>query len=314
MKIHLIAPSGACTNLRSPELALQWFHRQGISFSNGDCFKRVNERFAGTDSERLSEINQLASISPDTTVMAIRGGYGLQRLLSGIDWQGIAKKIDQGLQICGHSDFTAFHLALLAKTQRSSLAGPMLNFDFAYFDETGTAQEPNSYMFDHFKRASQQRQQMCAVEEKQVYLGKNKDTVEIKGMLWGGNLTMVNTLIGSEYFPSNQQYQNGILFLEDINEQPYRIERMLMQLLEAGILERQSAILLGQFTNYRLFETDRGYDLHSALSAIRQRLAPHIPMITGLPFGHVQKKTTLAVGAQAIIQVNPQGFELNSKW
>jgi muramoyltetrapeptide carboxypeptidase len=104
------------------------------------------------------------------------------------------------------------------------------------------------------------------------------------------------------------------LFLEDVNEHPYRIERMLMQLLDAGILSNQSAILLGGFSAYRLYDNDRGYTLETAIEAIIKRLPESIPVLVGLPFGHQAEKITLPVGAQAHIQYDASGFTIKSLW
>jgi muramoyltetrapeptide carboxypeptidase len=132
--------------------------------------------------------------------------------------------------------------------------------------------------------------------------------------LWGGNLTVLAGLIGTPYFPSTQQTQNGILFLEDVNEHPYRIERMLMQLLDTGVLSNQSAILLGGFSAYRLYDNDKGYSLERAIEAIRTRLPQEIPILTGLPFGHQANKLTLPVGAQANLSFNSNQFEIKAQW
>ena len=91
----------------------------------------------------------------------------------------------------------------------------------------------------------------------------------------------------------------GILFLEDVGEHPYRVERMLYQLLHAGILARQRAILIGDFTEYQLNANDDGYDLAAAIAQIRARVAT--PIYTGLPFGHVPDKLTLPVGGRCEI-------------
>jgi muramoyltetrapeptide carboxypeptidase len=133
-------------------------------------------------------------------------------------------------------------------------------------------------------------------------------------MLWGGNLTVLAGLVGTPYLPNQQQTQGGILFLEDVNEHPYRIERMLMQLLDAGILTNQSGILLGGFSAYRLYDNDRGYALETAIEVISKRLPENIPVLTGLPFGHQAEKLTLPVGAQAHIQYDVSGFTIHSTW
>jgi muramoyltetrapeptide carboxypeptidase len=243
----------------------------------------------------------------------MRGGYGLHRLLPEIEWSSISKAIKSGLQICGHSDFTVFQLGLLAKTGAVTLAGPMLNFDFACQGEQGEGVTPNAFMWAHFQKAIEDRKLDCTIQAAQPFLRKSASG-QASGMLWGGNLTVLAGLVGTPYLPNQQQTQGGILFLEDVNEHPYRIERMLMQLLDAGILANQSAILLGGFSAYRLHDNDRGYALETAIEAINQRLPENIPVLTGLPFGHQAEKLTLPVGAHAHIQYDESGFTIHSAW
>ncbi len=311
--IHLIAPSGASLDSKSPLAGISWLESQGIAVENTDCVNRVFERFAGSDDVRLSEINQIAQLDPKTMVMAMRGGYGLHRLLPGIEWSAIAKAIQNGLQVCGHSDFTVFQLGLLAKTGAITLAGPMLNYDFGRLGDDGAPVVPDTFMWEHFQNAIEGRKLECAVSAPQAFLGKPK-TNSLAGLLWGGNLTVVAGLVGTPYLPSNKQTQGGILFLEDVNEHPYRVERMMMQLLDAGILANQSAILLGGFSAYRLYDNDKGYSLERAIEVIRKRLSEEIPILTGLPFGHQANKLTLPVGSSANLSFNLNGFELKSQW
>ena len=311
--IHLIAPSGASLDMRSPLAGIDWLKKQDIAIHNENCVSRVEQRFAGTDAERLAEINQLQKVSPDHLVMAMRGGYGIHRLLPDIEWDGIAKTIQGGLQICGHSDFTVFQLALLAKTGAITLAGPMLNYDFGRQDDQGNSLAPDTVMWKYFQSAVQERTLDCQVTRAQSYLGKT-DSGSCSGLLWGGNLTVLAGLVGTPYMPSSRQTQGGILFLEDVNEHPYRVERIMMQLMDAGILANQSAILLGGFSAYRLYDNDRGYQLESAIKAIRARLSINIPILTGLPFGHQAEKLTLPVGAIANLSYDDQGFILHSQW
>lgn len=311
-QVHLIAPSGASLNTLSPIAGIEWLRQQGFTVANAQCVTRVEQRFAGTDEQRLAEINQLANLSPDNVVIVMRGGYGLHRLLPKIDWQGIAHAVEKGLLICGHSDFTVFELGLLAKTGAITLAGPMLNFDFASQGERGDGVVPNTLMWQHFQTAIHDRQLQCSIDAPQSYLKQSLG--QINGLLWGGNLTVLSGLVGTPYMPSLQQTQGGILFLEDVNEHPYRIERMFMQLLDAGVLDNQGAVLLGGFSAYRLYDNDRGYSLESAIEVLRKRLPDHIALLTGLPFGHQPDKLTLPVGAQAHIQFNSVGFSIKASW
>jgi len=311
--IHLIAPSGASLDDKSPLAGIDWLKNQGIAIQNSECIKRVHERFSGNDEVRLNELNTLATLDPQTVVMAMRGGYGIHRLLPNIDWMGIAKAISKGLQISGHSDFTVFQLGLLARTGAITLSGPMLNYDFGKLDDSGMAIAPDEFMWKHFQAAIERRTLDCSVSAPQSFLAK-ASSGEVKGILWGGNLTILAGLVGTPYLPSQQQTQNGILFLEDVNEHPYRLERMLMQLLDAAILGQQSAILLGGFSAYRLYDNDKGYTLERAIEAIRKRLPDTIPILTGLPFGHQANKLTLPTGAQATLNYSATGFDLKANW
>jgi muramoyltetrapeptide carboxypeptidase len=110
-------------------------------------------------------------------------------------------------------------------------------------------------------------------------------------MLWGGNLSILVSLLGTPYFP---KIKGGVLFLEDISEHPYRIERMLSQLLHAGVFAEQKAVVLGQFTQYKLTPHDKGFKLQSVIDWLRGQIK--IPVLTDLPFGHVQTKVCLPVG------------------
>lgn len=314
MKIHLVAPSGASPDLRSPQTALEWLKQQGVLVSNPQCTQRVFERFAGTDAERLAELNAIANLDPTQVVMSVRGGYGLHRLLDQIQWKAIAIAVKQGLQICGHSDFTGFQLGLLAKTGAISLAGPMLNYDFGPLNEFGEPEAPSQFTWTHFQSAIQSRRFSIAVPDAQRWAGNVDLSQNIEGMLWGGNLSIIATLLGTEFFPTEKQTHGGILFIEDINEHPYRIERMLLQLHEAGVLENQHAIILGHFNQYRLYEVDRGYNLDTAINLIRERVPKTIPILNGLPFGHVKDKLTLPVGAHVNLQASVKGFVLEGKW
>jgi muramoyltetrapeptide carboxypeptidase len=313
MQVQLIAPSGASLDARSPQAGISWLIGQGVSVRNAECTQRVHQRFSGSDAERLSELNHLAVLPASTTVMAMRGGYGLHRLLGSIEWQAIHKAVKAGLQICGHSDFTAFHLGLLAKTGGISLAGPMLNYDFGRIVDNQVV-APDPFMWTHFQRTAQERSLSAQVNTNQPLSSLGSKTKTATGMLWGGNLTVLTSLIGTPYFPAEQQYQNGILFLEDVNEHPYRIERMLMQLLDTGILAKQSAILMGGFSAYRLYDNDRGYSLQAAFDAIRSRLPDSIPILTDLPFGHQPNKLTLPVGAIVEIEANDSGYSMQADW
>jgi muramoyltetrapeptide carboxypeptidase len=135
--------------------------------------------------------------------------------------------------------------------------------------------------------------------------GSGNPHIDVSGTIWGGNLAMLMSLVGTEYFP---QIEGGILFLEDIAEHPYRVERMLLQLMHTGVLARQQAIVLGDFSGYRLGPADNGYDFDSMLAHLRAILP--CPVLTGLEFGHIARRVTIPFGAQARLQSLESGWRI----
>lgn len=274
--IYLISPSGAVANPEALDLAAQRLRAMGFRTAVDRTALAVHERFAGTDRQRLACI-QRALKQKHPIVMATRGGYGLSRLLPHIDWQAVA---DSGKTFIGQSDFTVFNLALLARTGAVSLAGPTAVFDFG------------GKKVDDLTQALFQ-ETLSGELEILSFESPDADPVDARGILWGGNLAMVASLVGTPYLPD---IRGGILFLEDVSEHPFRIERMLTQLWHAGILDKQHAIVLGQFTDYRLAPHDNGYDMDAVVRWLRKTV--HVPVVTGLPYGHVKVKATLPVGAR----------------
>jgi muramoyltetrapeptide carboxypeptidase len=217
--------------------------------------------------------------------MISRGGYGLTRILPALPYKQIAKAIDDGMQFVGLSDFTAFNQAVYAKTGRISWQGPALGEDF------GQEQEPDDIMqacFDDLllEQGEGTGWQLPKSESERRVLVKD-------ATLWGGNLSVLTSMLGTPYFP---QIKGGVLFLEDVGEHPYRVERMLTQLLHAGVLAQQKAVLMGQFSHYKLVPAhDKGFKLSTVVDWLRSQIKT--PVLTGLPFGHVDTKVLLPVGA-----------------
>lgn len=290
---HLIAPSGYCINQQAALRGVQRLTDAGHQVENDEVIRRRYQRFAGTDAERLADVNSLASLtSPDTIVMPVRGGYGASRLLDRIDWQSLASRQQRNpLLICGHSDFTAIQAGLLAQANVITFSGHMLAANFG-------AETLNTFTEQHFWLALRKAQ--FTVE----WQGDGPQC-DVQGTLWGGNLAMLISLIGTPWMPT---IDKGILVLEDVNEHPFRVERMLLQLEYAGILNRQSAIVLGSFSGATPNEYDAGYSLESVYAFLRSRLS--VPLITGLDFGHEQRTVTLPIGANATLKNTRQGTQL----
>jgi muramoyltetrapeptide carboxypeptidase len=249
----------------------------------------MHMRFAGDDQTRLDAIHRAAASGADVALIT-RGGYGLTRLLPGIRYKAVAKAIGNGMRFVGLSDFTAFQTAVLARTGAITWSGPALGEDF------GVEGEPDDVMQACFEDLVSGQGEGAGWQ-----LPRNQTASEpigIKGELWGGNLAIIAALAGTPWMP---KIKGGILFLEDVHEHPYRVERMLTQLLYAGVLGRQKAILLGHFTNYKPAPHDKGFRLQTVVEWLRRQVKA--PVLTNLPFGHVATKVCLPVGCKVHLAV-----------
>ena len=290
-RIEIIAPSGAHLSLAEFDQARAWFESRGVQLTC-EVPRTGWQRFSAPDDDRLAAIHRAASRAPALdAVMITRGGYGLSRLIDRIDWSLIAASVAQGTRWIGYSDFTAFQLALFAQTGAISYAGPSFSADFS-------GEGPGQFTHDQFMAL------FGAGPAPVRWRFAGKKPLDLQGVLWGGNLAMVASLVGTPWLPS---IEGGLLFVEDVGEHPYRLERMLHQLFHAGVLGMQRALLLGDFTGWKLAPHDRGYGLEAMIDYWRARL--DIPIITGLPFGHGDARATLAVGARHRLRAEA-GFAL----
>jgi muramoyltetrapeptide carboxypeptidase len=309
LPIYTFAPSGRITDTQTIHRGVDYLRGLGFEVLNTECIERAHQRFAGADADRLQEINSLAklpSLIGPCIALAIRGGYGLSRLLPHIQWDDLAIAVDEGLQIVGHSDITALEIGLFAKTGRKSYAGPMLSYDFGCNEL-----ERSEFTTRHFLEITDKKPLNFTDHRDSLFL--HSKSFKAEGVLWGGNLSLLNSLIGTSFFPDNSLIRNGILFIEDVNEHPYRVERMLFQLLQAGILGTQQAILFGDFSSYQLNVLDHGFDLQSCIYRIQEELkliGSSTQIFTDLPFGHCRHKLTLPVGVNCLIKSDSKQFSL----
>lgn len=282
--IYAISPSGAVEDAGRIRRAVAHLTQLGFSVKLDRSALSVHQRFAGRDETRAESFARAAASSCDI-VMATRGGYGLTRYLHKLDFKQLARA---GKRWIGLSDFTAFHLAMLAQARAVTWAGPCLAAGFGaerFADIDVTTLETFTDTVDGTVQAL-------------GFATRGNSGLEARGTLWGGNLAMVCALVGTPWFP---KVNGGILFLEDINEHPFRIERMLTQLLHAGVLARQKAIVFGHVNGYELFPKDRGFDLPAVYRWLGGQMKT--PIVTGLPFGHTDPVLTLPHGARVSLAV-----------
>ena len=290
--IALIAPGGYAPEPDAIARGIARLESQDILVHNYYEHDKRHLRFGGTDQARLAQLNAAAADPAVQVVMALRGQYGMTRLLPHIDFDRMA---DSGKIFVGYSDITAFHMGLYARRGAISYAGPMFAGDFA-------AAEPVDFTLDDFWHC------LAGPTHTVAGQGEGNPAVDVEGTVWGGNLAMLMSLAGTDYFPQASQLDGGILFLEDIAEHPYRVERMLLQLMQAGVLDRQRAIVLGDFSGYRLGAHDNGYDFARMLAYVRAVLP--CPVLTGLEFGHIARRVTLPFGAQGRLVSEGEAWRL----
>lgn len=305
--IYIYSPSSAVRDKAAFRRGVKRLQQLGHEVEIDEAALSSLMRFAGDDATRIAAIGRAAASGADVALIS-RGGYGLTRLLPELPYKQLAKAIGKGTQFVGLSDFTALQCALLAKTGAVTWAGPALGEDFG-------AEEPDDIMeacFDdlldgHGEGAG------WVLPKKDLPCLPTTDREEApslhlhKAQLWGGNLSVLCSLVGTPWLPD---VKGGVLFLEDVNEHPYRIERQLTQLLHAGILGRQKLIVLGSFNRFKTVPHDRGFKLQTVVDWLRSQ--SRTPVLTGLPFGHIPTKVLLPVGRE--VEVMVQGREALMFW
>ena len=304
--IYIYSPSSAVRDKSSFKRGVKRLQTLGYEVEIDEAALSKYQRFAGDDATRLAAIHRAAASGADIALIS-RGGYGLTRILPSINYKALAKAIDKGTRFVGLSDFTALQLAVLAKTGAVTWAGPALGEDFgtaalpddimeACFDDLITGQGegtgwqlPKTKPLDATYSIAEGARKTCLRGDFSV---KN-------ATLWGGNLAVLASLVGTPYCPT---VKGGILFIEDVGEHPYRVERMVTHLLHAGVLAQQKAIVFGQFSSYKLVPGyDSGFDMAGVVARLQNQVKATV--LTGLPFGHVATKVLLPVGAKTTLAV-----------
>jgi muramoyltetrapeptide carboxypeptidase len=295
--IYIFSPSGAVRDKASFKRGLARLRAMGYEVEVDEAALSSHQRFAGADATRLAAIDRAAASGADLALIT-RGGYGLTRILPAINYTAVAKAVGKGTRFVGISDFTAFQSALLARTGAQTWAGPALGEDF------GVEGEPDDIMQACFEDllSGQGEGTGWQLPAKGV-LGQDQASGQAdlkinKAVIWGGNLCVLASLVGTPYLP---QIKGGVLFVEDVNEHPYRIERMLTQLLHAGVLAKQKAIILGQFSAYKAVPHDKGFKLATVAAWLQGQVKARV--LTGLPYGHVPTKVMLPVGGEISLVV-----------
>ena len=226
--VRLIAPSGYPHDRAAMSRGVARLRESGCEVEGLEVLARTELRYAGSDAERAADLNALATLDalPDIA-LAIRGGYGATRLLEHLHYDALRERLaGSSIVLVGHSDFTAIQLALHAKSSLVTFGGPMLGPDFG-------AETLSALTVPHFWRT------VRAAQGSAEWTSSGEHALDLEGPLWGGNLAMLCSLLGTPYFP---RIDGGILFVEDVGEPPFRIERLLYQLHLSGVRSEERRV------------------------------------------------------------------------
>lgn len=292
--LGIIAPASAPPEPKNVDRAIAVLEKLGFNIKLAPNVHKRLGYLAGTDRERASDLMRMFSDRKVHAILCVRGGYGTARLLPLLDY----KTIRANAKIfVGYSDITSLHCAFLTKANLMSFHGPMLNSDFALAG------------MPRFTQQSFLRTLMEPTAPGSISQGYTRKTVKIlrrgiaRGPLMGGNLTLLCTTIGTPWQPS---FRKRILFLEDLSEEPYRFERMLTYLLNCGLLQQVAGIAIGINAKCEDPKARTAKEYRQTLEDVmKDRLLPlKIPLVIGLPFGHIPHNATLPVGANAVLDAN----------
>lgn len=285
--VAVIAPASGASDATF-ERALANIEMLGLKPKVGKFARGTNDFFSGTDKERLHDFHWAFEDKEVNGVWCIRGGSGAPRLLPDINYSLIKKNPKV---FVGFSDITALHLAISQQTGLITFHGPVASSEFSDYTKTNFVNTLMSPSANYAIRPSEYNlsQPSALFKPNVITAGRSR------GRLVGGNLSLLAALAGTPY--ALKQLNGAILFAEDINEPPYKVDRLLTQLRQSCDLRSLSGIALGVFSSSQA-ATDA--ETGSTRRVLKDRLGDlGIPVISGLSFGHIRDNCTLPVGVEA---------------
>ena len=275
------------------EKGIKYLQERGYRVKTGKNINKKNGYFAGKDQERVHDLEEMYRDKEVKCILCSRGGWGGLRMVDKLDYKLIG---DNPKPLVGYSDVTTLQLAIWQQTGQAALSGPMVGV------EMGRGIEP--FTEEHFWQQIQNK-----APDYYVNYGKWSVTTlspgNASGVLLGGCLAMVAGLLGTPYCPD---YRNAVLFIEDIGEQPYKIDRYLAQLHQAGIFDQVSGLILGEFLDCDPGEVENSFTVDEILQDYFSQAA--FPVIANFPYGHGMKKFTMPVGMMTSFNTETQELSL----
>jgi muramoyltetrapeptide carboxypeptidase len=284
VRIGIVAPAGPVDPARLAT-GVDWLRGLGCSVTVDPAVLEVHGHLAGTDAARANAL-QAALCDPDLDlVLAARGGFGCARILPLLDYDRIAARRPL---LAGYSDLTALQMALLARCGLASLHSPMAATEMGPALDTTSRESLLVFLTAGWNG---QQQDVALGPEDVLVPGR------AEGWLAGGNLSVLTSLAGTPYLPD---LTGAVMLLEDYGEYPFRVDRHLCQLRNAGLLDRLAGVVLGHFAACE--DEDPGKSTFTVDQLLEQYLAPlGIPVFRHIPFGHQAPRLTLPVGGRVLL-------------
>lgn len=291
--IGIVSPSGAIFESEPYEIAVESMEAMGLKVKLGEFVSSRHGHLAGTDKQRAAELNAMFSDPEVDGIICLRGGSGAARLLDKLDYENIARNPKAFI---GYSDITALHLAIYTKTGLVTFHGPIAVSSW------------NPFAVKHFKELLFDKAAMVYQNptDKGGLLAQTKDRVRTitpgtaQGELLGGNLAVMTGIMGSSYFPTN--WQEKILYLEDVGEPIYAMDRMMSQLQLGGVLDQISGFVFGKCSNCTPGSGYGSLTLEEVLDHFIKPLG--IPAYSGAMIGHIDKNATVPNGIRAAVNAD----------
>ena len=299
--IGIISPSSAIFETEPYEIAVETFEAMGLKVKLGEFVNNRHGHLAGTDEERAGELNAMFKDPGIQAIIALRGGSGAARILDKLDYKVIAAnpKI-----FIGYSDITALHMAMYAKTGLVTFHAPLAvstwnSFNYPIF---------RRILFDaeaiKFENPVEKGSALTVTRNRTRTINAGIAT----GELLGGNLSVLTGIMGSPYFPP--QWENKILYLEDVGEQIYAVDRMMSQLQLGGVLNKISGFVFGKCTDCK---PGSGYGSLTLEEVIDHYIKPlNIPAYSGAMIGHIDDNSTIPNGIEARIDATKGTIQMLS--
>lgn len=293
--IGIISPASTPNNLDAIQNGVNYLEKLGYRTKIGKNVGKKHGYLAGTDKERLDDFHEMFADKEVKAIFCVRGGYGSGRLLENIDFNIVKKnpKI-----FVGYSDITALQLSIFNKTGLVTFAGPMVASDFSG--------EINEFAEENFWKVLTSSKKIGKLHNprNEKFFVLNSGRAE--GKILGGNLSLLISIMGTEYFPD---FKNSILLIEEIGEEPYRVDRMLNQIKLAKIFKNVKGIILGRFVDcYEKKSEENHITLNEVIENYFAKLK--IPVIYSFNHGHIKENLTIPFGVNCILNATRSFVEI----